>query len=73
MFQDIPFRARESVRFETHIVLVLSLPEAVAYRLRTVDKARAEAHWPAGCPFSVRRSLGNGRMWSNLGHVLLAV
>ena len=30
------------------IDLVPSLPEAVAYLLRTLDKARAEAHWPAG-------------------------
>ena len=29
-------------------ILVPSLPEAVAYLPRTLDKARAEAHWPAG-------------------------
>ena len=50
------------MRFETHVVLILSLPEARAYRLRTLDKARAEAHCPAGC----RSAYGVLGQWTNV-------
>ena len=52
-YDGSPFKERfcvhNGVRFETHVDLVLSLPEARACRLRTLDKARAEARCPAGC------------------------
>ena len=58
----LKFYVCEGVWNLAHTGLVPSLPEAVAFLLRTLDKARAVAHLPAGWLVNVRRSLGTGRM-----------